>query len=112
MVLGVFLSLYSMLVLPWLAATMPESVDGINSNPAMIVTFGVGLIAELAGTIMLAIPLARRRSQYRWIGYVLVGSAVMLLAGDFVIAPGGPASNVAINLGPMLLPVSARLSTT
>jgi hypothetical protein len=110
LVLGVFLSLYSMIVLPWLAATVPDSVDGINSNPAMIVTFGVGLIAELAGTILLAISLAGRQSQSRWIGYVLVASALMLVGGDLVIAPGGPSPNVAINLisnlGPILLMVA------
>jgi hypothetical protein len=107
MVLGVFLSLYSMIVLPFLAATLPDMVDALNAEPAAIVTFSVGLLAELAGTILLAIALARRSSPSRWIGYVLVGSALMLVVGDFVIAPGGPAPNVAINLvsnlGPMLL---------
>jgi hypothetical protein len=103
-------SLYSTIVLPWLAATVPDMIDGLNSNPAMIATFSVGLIAEFAGTIVLAITLARRGSQSRWIGYVLAGSALMLIVGDFVIAPGGPSSNVAINLvsnlGPMLLMVA------
>jgi hypothetical protein len=106
MVLGVFLSLYSMIVLPWLAATVPDMIDGLNSNPAMLVTVSVGLGAEFTGTITLAIALARC-SHSCWIGYVLAGSALMLVAGDFVIAPGGPAPNVAINLvsnlGPILL---------
>jgi hypothetical protein len=110
MVLGVFLSLYSMIVLPWLATTMPGLVDGLNSEPATIVTFGVGVIAELVGTILLAIPLVRHRAASTWIGYTLLASALMLVLGDFVIAPGGPATNVAINLvsnlGPMLLMVA------
>jgi hypothetical protein len=110
LVLGVFLSLYSMTVLPWLAASVPDMVDGLNSDPAMIGTFGVGLVAELAGTLLLAVALVQGRSGSRWIGYVLLGSALMLIAGDFVIAPGGPSPNVAINLvsnlGPMLLMVA------
>jgi hypothetical protein len=62
MVLGVFLNLFSMIVLPWLATNVPDMVDGLNSDLAMLVTFSVGLIAELTGTIMLAIPLAGRCS--------------------------------------------------
>jgi hypothetical protein len=110
MVLGVFLSLYSMLVLPWLATTLPGQVDGLNSSPPMIVTFGFGLLAELTGTIVLAIPLVRQYSKSRWIGYVLLASALMVLVGDLVLAPDGPAANLAINLlsnlGPMLLMVA------
>jgi hypothetical protein len=110
MVLGVFLSLYSMIVLPWLAIAVPGQVDGLNANPPMIVTFGCGLIAELTGTLVLAVALVRHRSETRWIGYALLGSAVMLVVGDLVLAPGGPSANVAINLlsnlGPMLLMVA------
>ena len=109
MVLGLFLSLYSMIVLPWLAATLPAQIDGLNSNPPMVVTFGVGLVAELAGTLLLGISLIRRRAGPAWIGYVLLASALMLVLGDLVIAPGGPATNVAVNLvsnmGPILLMV-------
>jgi hypothetical protein len=109
MVLGVFLSLYSVIVLPWLATTVPSLVDDINTSLPMIVTFGIGVIAELAGTLVLAISLLRKHSDSRWIGYTLVASAVMLVLGDLVIAPGGPATDVVINLvsnlGPMLLMV-------
>jgi hypothetical protein len=107
MVLGIFLSLYSLIVLPWLAATLPAQIDGPNSNPPMVVTFGVGLIAELVGTLLLAISLIRRAAEPAWIGYVLLASALMLVLGDGVIAPGGPATNIAVNLvssmGPIFL---------
>jgi len=83
-------------------------VGGLNSEPATIATFGVGVIAELVGAILLAIPLVRHCSTSSWIGYVT--SALMLVLEDFVIAPGGPATNVAVNLmsnlGPVLLMVA------
>jgi hypothetical protein len=107
MVVGLFLSLYSMMVLPWLATSAPDQVDTLNADPAVIVTFGAGLLAQLAGTIMLALSFVRRQSDNRWIGYLLLMSALMLVLGNFVIAPSGPATNLAVNLvsnlGPMLL---------
>ena len=43
----------------------------------------------------------------RWVGYVLPASALWVLVGSFVIAPDGPARNLAVNLlsnlGPVLL---------
>jgi hypothetical protein len=51
--------------------------DLVGGTSTMLVA---GLIAELTNTIMLAIPLARRCSQSRWIGYVLLASALMLVA--------------------------------
>jgi hypothetical protein len=72
-----------------------------------VVVFALGLLAWLLGAVLLAVPFVRRPAQARWVGYVLPASALWVLVGNFVIAPGGPASNLAVNLlsnlGPVLL---------
>jgi hypothetical protein len=56
---------------------------------------------------LLAIPFVRGRLQPRWVGYVLLASALFVVVGNLVIAAGGPAVDPAINLlsnlGPVLL---------
>lgn len=53
------------------------------------------------------IPFIRRRVAPRWVGLVLVVSALWMVVGNLVLAPRGPAANVGINLlsnlGPVLL---------
>lgn len=107
MFFGVFLSLYSVLVAPWLADKAPSLLAASAPIPAgFIIAFIAGVVAELVGTVLLAIPFIRGRVQPRWVGYVLPASALLAVVGDF-IAPDGPATNVAINLfsnlGPVLL---------
>jgi hypothetical protein len=108
MFLGVFLSLYGLLVQPWLAAQAPALVAASAPVPAGIVnTFVAALLAEFVGTALLAIPFLRGRARPRWAGYLLPAAALVTIAGDIFIAPGGPASNLAVNLlsnlGPVLL---------
>jgi hypothetical protein len=108
MFFGLFLSLYAALVLPWLADEAPRLVGGSSSIPlGFVVAFALGLLAWLSGAVLLAIPFVRGRLQPGWVGYVLPASALWVLVGSFVIAPGGPASNLAVNLlsnlGPVLL---------
>ena len=67
-------SLYSMIV-PVGDLCAQRGRNAFNADPAMIVTFGAGLLAELAGTIVLGISSIRGRSGSRWIGYLLVASA-------------------------------------
>ncbi len=110
MFLGVFLSLYSVLVAPWLADKAPSLVAASAPIPAgVILAFIASLVAEFAGTMLLAVPFIRGRVQPRWIGFVLPASALLTVAGDLV-APNGPATNVAVNLfsnlGPVLLLVA------
>jgi hypothetical protein len=107
---GVFLSLFGALAAPWLADQAPALVASSTPLPmGFIIAFIAGVIAELVGTVLLAIPFLRGRVQPQWIGYVLPASALLTLVGD-AIAPTGPASNLAINLlsnlGPMLLMVA------
>jgi hypothetical protein len=106
---GVFLSFYGMVVLPWLASNAPLLADGLNQHPPMLAAFVAALLAEVVGSVLLAIPFVRGSVQPRWVGYVLIASAVMTLGGIF-IAPSGPATNVAVNLlsnlGPVLLMIA------
>lgn len=108
MVFGLFLSLYGALVLPWLADEAPSLVSADASTPGgVVVSFAVGLLALLVGAALLAAPFVGGRVRPRWVGYVLPASALWVLVGTFVIAPDGPASNLAVNLlsnlGPVLL---------
>src|SRR5829696_2737573 len=108
MFFGLFLSLYGALVLPWLAAQAPRLVAGSSPLPlGFVVAFALGLLAWLVGAVLLAVPFVRRQARARWVGYLLPVSALWVLVGSFVIAPDGPASNLAVNLlsnlGPVLL---------
>ena len=108
MFFGLFLSLYGALVLPWLAEEAPRLVAASAPTPLrFVVSFALGLLAWLFGAVLLAVPFVRGRVRARWVGYLLPVSALWVLVGSFVIAPGGPASNLAVNvlsnLGPVLL---------
>ncbi len=94
--------------MPWLADQAPELLSASAPTPAAFaVTFALGLLAWLAGATLLAIPFLKGRASPRWIGYLLPASAIWFLVGSFVIAPDGPANNLAVNLlsnlGPVLL---------
>jgi hypothetical protein len=111
MFFGVFLSLYAMLLLSWLAERAPALVAAAAPLPTgFVVAFIVGLVAWLAGTVLLAIPFMRGRLHPRWVGYVLLASGLWMVVGNLIIAPSGPATNLAINLlsnlGPVLLLVA------
>lgn len=102
---GLFLSLYSVLVAPWLADQAPALATA--PLPAGILSaYIAALVAELIGCVLFAIPFLRGRVQPRWVGYLLPGAAILTIVGT-LIAPSGPAANLAINLlsnlGPMLL---------
>jgi hypothetical protein len=108
MFFGLFLSLYGAIVLPWLATQAPQLVDGSSPAPTgVVVAFALGLLAWLLGAVLLAVPIVGRLARGRWVGFVLPASALWALVGIFVIAPDGPASNLAVNLlsnmGPALL---------
>jgi hypothetical protein len=108
MFFGLFLSLYSVLVLPWLADQAPSLVAASAPLPAaFVIAFIAALLAWFVGAMLLATPFIRRRVQPSWVGYALPLSAVWVVIGNLVIAPSGPASNLAVNLlsnmGPVLL---------
>lgn len=110
MFLGLFISLYSVLVMPWLADTASSLVAPTSLPAAYVIAFAIGLVAWLAGGVLLAIPFLRKKAQPAWVGYILVASAIWMVIGNLIISPSGPASNLAINLlsnlGPVLLLIS------
>jgi hypothetical protein len=94
---GWFLSLYALLLQPWLAEQAPELVAATAPLPTgFLVTFAAAL---------LAIPFLRGHVRPRWVGYVLIAAGLWMAVGNLVIAPSGPASNLAINLLSNLAPV-------
>jgi hypothetical protein len=105
---GLFLSVYSVLVAPWLADQAP-ALAAASLPTGILITFLVAMLAELVGTVLLAIPFLRGRVAPRWVGYMLPAAALLRVAGS-LIAPSGPASNLAINLlsnlGPVLLMIA------
>lgn len=102
---GIFLSLYSVLVAPWLADQAPALANA-PQPVAFVTAYIAALVTELVGCVLLAIPSLRGRVQPRWVGYLLPVAALLTAAGA-ILAPSGPAANLAINLlsnlGPMLL---------
>jgi len=108
MFIGLFLSLYSVLILPWLAHRAPSLIVASEPLPvAFVIAFAIGLVAWLAGSVLLAVPFLRKRVPPTWVGYTLVTSGAWMVIGNVFIAPSGPASNLAVNLlsnlGPVLL---------
>jgi hypothetical protein len=102
---GVFLSLYSVLVAPWLAKDAPSLVAAGAPLPTGItIAFIIGLLAELVGSVLFAIPFIRGRVQLGWVGSMLPAAALLTVVGT-LIAPSGPATNLAINLLSNLGPV-------
>ena len=106
MFFGVFLSLYSVLMLPWLADKAPSLVAGSAPLPVgLVIAFIIGVGAWFVGAVLLGAPSIRGRVRPRWVGYVLAALALWVVVGDFVIAPSGPATNLALNLLSNLAPV-------
>jgi hypothetical protein len=108
MFVALFISLYGALVMPWLADRAPSLIAASAPPPAaFVIAVGVGLVGWCAGALLLATPFIRKRARPRWVGYALVASAVWIVVGNLLIAPRGPAPNLAINLlsnlGPVLL---------
>lgn len=104
---GLFLSLYSSLVVPWLAAQAPALIDAAAPLPAaFLIAYIAALVVEFVGCVLLAIPFLRSHAEPRWIGYLLPIAAIWTVAGT-LLAPSGPAANLVINLlsnlGPVLL---------
>ena len=71
-----FVSLLAAIIEPWLAEKAPALVKD-PGPPLFLAIIFTYLVALSAGTILMAIPILRRRVGPRWIGFLLVASAVM-----------------------------------
>lgn len=102
---GVFLSLVQVVVLPYLAAEAPTLATG-DGPPAFFPLFLLGLACQVIGSVLFALPIVRGAALPRWLGYLLVLSALLAVAGFLVNGPDSAptALAIAINvLSPVLL---------
>src|SRR3982074_2992801 len=70
-------SLMAATLYPWLGEKAPDLFKDPNAAPLIGLVFLVWFVAMVTGNILMAIPVLRRRVGPRWIGFVLIGSAVM-----------------------------------
>jgi hypothetical protein len=98
----VFFSLIAGTFLPWLAVKAPDLFKDPSGPPLYLAVSIIVFVATIAGTILMAIPILRRRVSPRWVGFLLIASAVM-----FFVYVGALASppNVALALVGSLSPI-------
>ena len=89
LMLGVFLSLLSVVLVPYLVQNAPNTFKG-NGPPAFFPFFITGLVFQVVALVLLAIPILRGLVAERWVGYVLLASAVLVVVSFFVSGPNGP----------------------
>ncbi len=102
---GVFLSLYAALLMPWFAREAPRLLAGAPLPASFLVAFLAALLLWAAGAVLLAVPFLRGRLRPSWVGYLAVLSGLWMILGNLVLAPSGPAENLALNLISNLGPV-------
>jgi hypothetical protein len=88
---GIFFSLLSALLLPYLVQHAPSTVKG-NGPPAFFPFFILGTVFEVIGLLLLAVPIVRGFVAERWVGYVLLAAAVLGVVGFFVGGGNGPSN--------------------
>ena len=103
---GIFFALLSTVLVPYLAEKAPNTFKG-NGPPAFFPFFIVGTLASAVGPVLFAIPFLTGRVFPRWLGYVLVGSALFAVISFFLPSSS---SNVLVSLvgslSPLLLMVA------
>lgn len=102
-----FVSLMAATLYSWLGEKAPDLFKDPNPAPLVGGVFLIWFVCMVAGNIFMAIPILRRRVGPRWVGFVLIGSAVMSVV--YMAAAATP-PNVLISLvgglGPILLSVA------
>jgi hypothetical protein len=102
---GVFFSLFSALLLPYLVQHAPATVKG-NGPPAFFPFFIVGTVFQVISLLLLAVPILRGFVAERWVGYVLLAAAVLGVVSFFLGGSNGPTNpliSLISNLSPLLL---------
>ena len=95
---GIFFSLMSALLLPYLVQHAPDTVKG-NGPPAFFPFFIAGTVFEVVGLVLLAIPVVRGFVADRWVGYALLAAAVLGIVGFFVGGGNGPTNPLIALIG-------------
>jgi hypothetical protein len=100
-------SLMAATLYPWLGEKAPDLLKDPNAAPLIGLVFLVWFVAMVAGNILMAIPVLRRRVGPRWIGFVLIGSAVMsVVYMAAALTPPNVLVSLVGGLGPILLCVA------
>jgi hypothetical protein len=102
-----FISLMAATMYSWLGSVAPDLFKDPNAAPLVSLVFLIWLVAMIAGDILMAIAILRRRVAPRWVGFVQIGSAVMSLVylAAALTPPSVPISLLG-SLGPILLCVA------
>ena len=102
---GVFFSLMSAVVFPYLATQAPSLANDNNGPAAIFVLFIGGSIFLSVGSVLLAIPMLRGRVSPRWPGFILMLTAVVGVVTFF--ATNGPGNSLISSflgvISPMIL---------
>jgi hypothetical protein len=102
-----FVSLMAATLYSWLGSVAPDLFKDPNAAPLVGLVFMIWLAAMVAGNILMAIAILRRRVAPLWVGFVQIGSVLMSLV--YVAAAMTPPSvpiSLAGSLGPILLCVA------
>jgi hypothetical protein len=102
-----FISLMAATLYSWLGSVAPDLFKDPNPAPLVSLVFMIWLVAIIAGNVLMATAIFRRRFAPRWVGFVQIGSAVMSLVylAAALTPPSVPVSLVG-SLGPILLCVA------
>jgi hypothetical protein len=104
--LDVFANLWGAMVDPWLATEAPNLANGFGP-PAFFAFYNVQELILVVGSVLLAIPLLRRRVSPRWPAFALLLSVVIgVLTYFFVAFPSSLASSLLSTVPSMLLLVA------
>lgn len=104
--LGVFSNLEDAMVTPWLAAQAPSLANGFGPPP-FFAFYNVQELAFVSGSVLLAIPLLRRRVSPGWPAITLLLSASLGVVTFFFDAfPSNLASALLVAVPPILLLVA------
>ena len=102
--LGLFFSLLSAIVSPYLATHAPSLANDTNNGPVgFFVLFIASSIFLVVGSVLLAIPLLRGRVSPRWPAFILLAGAVYGVASFFLT--NGPSNSLISSLIGAISPI-------
>jgi hypothetical protein len=106
-ILLVFFSLVAATLDSWLAVKAPNLFEDPSGPPLYSAVTIILFAALIAGSILMAIPILRRRVGPRWVAYLLIASPVMFVVffGAAVSPPNVPLALIG-SLGPILVGIA------